>query len=192
MNIHETSQVLAKVAAVDRRNVGDAEIMAWHEILQNFELRDCLDAVALHRRESTEWVQPAHIRKLAMGIRDRRKSAEAKRALPAAPPPARSAEVAALVREVASRLPKLVPQTPADDIQSRAVAMARRLRGRPEPAHRAVLAPKGDTGQSAGLPPKDLETGTCTCGAVYLLSTGGRESHHTVFGHNPTPREKAS
>lgn len=191
MNLEETSKVLGKLALYDNRKVGQADVLAWHEVLGRLDLRDCLEAVTVHYSESSQRAMPADIRKLAIVIRDQRKSREAKFALPA-PPPARSAAVTALVREVAARLPRPVPQDRAEDIQARAVVMARRLRGRPEPAHRAVRVPKGPTGQTTAMPPKDLETGSCQCGAVYLLDGEGRASHRTVFGHNPMPKVKES
>lgn len=122
----ETAKVLAKLSAFDQRTIGEADVAAWHEVLSRFELPDCMEAVTMHYRESTQRAMPADIRKLAMGIRDRRKALEAKQAIEPAPGK-RSAEVEALVREVSEKLPK-VEMPEMTDVQARAIARARRER----------------------------------------------------------------
>jgi hypothetical protein len=64
MNLQETAAVLAKAAAYDNRNVGEANVRAWHEALGDLALADCLAAVAQHHRTSTDYLMPAHIRRL--------------------------------------------------------------------------------------------------------------------------------
>lgn len=123
----DTAKVLAKMSAFDQRTIGEADVVAWHEVIGGFNLQDCLEAVTLHYRETSQRAMPADIRKLAMGIRDRRKSLEAKAALDPAPAPRRSPEVEALIREVAEKLPK-VEFDDINDIQARAIARARRER----------------------------------------------------------------
>ena len=61
MQINETSAVLAKIQAYSNRNVDKAVILAWHEILEPYALKDCLNAVADHYRHSKEWLMPADI-----------------------------------------------------------------------------------------------------------------------------------
>ncbi|MGH3861665.1 hypothetical protein [Actinokineospora sp.] len=129
MNYEEVGMVLAKLAVYDNRIVGEAEVMAWHEVIGRYDVRDCLDAVALHYSESPQRAMPADIRKLAMGIRDRRRAAEARAALDPAPQPRRSAEVEALIREVAKKRPKVEFEDITDG-QARAIARARRERER--------------------------------------------------------------
>lgn len=72
MNIIETGKVLAAVAAVDRRQVGESEIAAWHELLESVGLDDALDAVREHRRTSTDWIQPAHILRFVTRLKQKR------------------------------------------------------------------------------------------------------------------------
>lgn len=60
----DVSRILAKAAAYDRRTVGKADTLAWHEALSDLDLDACLDAVAAHYRQSTEWLMPAHVRRL--------------------------------------------------------------------------------------------------------------------------------
>lgn len=61
MDIVETSVLLAKVQAFDNRNVADATIVAWQEILEPHTLQDCLGAVRDYYRVSSEWIMPSHI-----------------------------------------------------------------------------------------------------------------------------------
>jgi len=65
--------VLAKCAAYDGRTIGEADAMAWREVLHDIELIDALTAVTRHHRESTDWAMPAHVRRHALAIRDERR-----------------------------------------------------------------------------------------------------------------------
>jgi hypothetical protein len=71
----EVVDVLAKCAAFDRRTVGEADVMAWHEVLADLDRDEALAAVTAHYRDSTEWLQPAHIRRLARTAREERRRA---------------------------------------------------------------------------------------------------------------------
>lgn len=68
MKRSQTALVLAKIAAVDNRRLDppDADMTpildSWHEAIGDLGVQDCLDAVRDHRRETTEWLQPAHVR----------------------------------------------------------------------------------------------------------------------------------
>lgn len=79
MKLAEVALVLAKAAAYDRRTVGEADARAWHEVLADVELVDALQAVAAHYRDSTDWLMPAHLRRLAAQCRDRRQRIEGAR-----------------------------------------------------------------------------------------------------------------
>lgn len=61
MDIVETGVLLAKIQAFDNRNVADATIVAWQEILEPHTLPDCLSAVRDYYRGSSEWIMPSHI-----------------------------------------------------------------------------------------------------------------------------------
>jgi hypothetical protein len=110
MNITGTASVLAKAAAYDRRTVGEADIMAWHEAIGDLDVVDALQAVAAHYRDSTDWLMPAHVRRIAADmdrgrrLAERQAAAEAERR-PVAPPVTtdRSREVRDAVRAI---LPK--------------------------------------------------------------------------------------
>jgi len=64
--------VLTKAAAYDQRTIGEADVLAWHEILAPYDLADALEAVTRHYRDSTERVMPAQLRKLTNIVRDER------------------------------------------------------------------------------------------------------------------------
>lgn len=120
--------VLTKCAAYDQRTVGEADVMAWHEILGRVERADALEAVRVHYAETRDRAMPADIRKLAATIRDARQGRERQHerrlAIESGPTVRdRSAEVTALVRSVADALPK-------PDIHERARTRARQERGR--------------------------------------------------------------
>lgn len=61
MNIAETSMVLAKIQAFDNRNVDDATVIAWHEVLESHTVQDALTAVSDYFRVNSSWIMPAHI-----------------------------------------------------------------------------------------------------------------------------------
>lgn len=76
MNLDEASRVLAKAAGFDRRTVGQADVLAWQEALNDIPVDDALQAVTVHYRDTTDWLMPAHVRRHAATIdRDRRRAA---------------------------------------------------------------------------------------------------------------------
>lgn len=60
-SIRETSRLLQHAGVIDHRRPDDSTLLAWHELLAPYTLSDCLDALRAHRRESTDYLQPAHI-----------------------------------------------------------------------------------------------------------------------------------
>lgn len=58
MKRSEAAVLLAKIAAYDRRTVGDADIEAWAEALDDVPLPDALDAVRKHFQQSDGWLMP--------------------------------------------------------------------------------------------------------------------------------------
>lgn len=128
----EVADVLTKCSAFDQRSIGEGDVLAWHEVIGRMDVGDCLNAVTKYYSEngaSAGRVMAADIKRLAAGFRDQRRSREnqAARAIGAGPTVRdRSAEVTALVRQVADRLPQ-------PDLHERAVEKARAERGRPAP-----------------------------------------------------------
>lgn len=137
MDARDVSRILMKAAAYDLRTVGEGDILAWHEALHDVDLDDALTAVARHYRDTNERLMPADVRSIVAEIRrERIREANSRRAIAAAerdaigrgPVRDRSADVTALVRQVADALP--TPRT--DRIHQRAQLRARREHGRPE------------------------------------------------------------
>lgn len=131
----DVSRVLAKAAAFDRRTVGEVEVLAWLEAIGDLDVDDALAAVTAHYRESNDWLTPSHILKLVTEMdRDRRRKirearereAEQRAAITRGPVEDRSAEITAMVRSVAEKF------TVPDPIHAKALARARRERGRPD------------------------------------------------------------
>lgn len=113
MNLAETSDLLAFIARCDNRRADDATAIAWHSIVGDLPLGDCLAAARRHFGTSTDYLMPVHIRRLADEIdRDRRRVARVHReqlALEAeqADPTRydRSDEVRALIEQLRDVLP---------------------------------------------------------------------------------------
>src|SRR5438270_8760139 len=50
VNAEQAGQVLAKCASYDRRKTGDAETIAWYQVLGDLAYDDCIAAVVAHYR----------------------------------------------------------------------------------------------------------------------------------------------
>lgn len=61
MNIAETSILLAKIQSFDNRNVDDAAIISWQEVLEPHMLADALEAVKDYFKTNAAWIMPSHI-----------------------------------------------------------------------------------------------------------------------------------
>lgn len=87
MTPEDVIDVLAKAAAFDQRTVGQADVLAWHEILHRIERDDALDAVAKHYAESRERLMPADVVRLGRIARlDRERAARIRTSEPLALP----------------------------------------------------------------------------------------------------------
>lgn len=84
MDEEQVSVLLAKAALVDNRIVDAQVIQTWWEILGHLSFHDAMNGLLMHRRESTDYVQPAHIIAQARKAKRARQIEEAKRATPAA------------------------------------------------------------------------------------------------------------
>jgi hypothetical protein len=66
----ETAELLARCAAFDRRTTGDADVAAWHQIVGDLDLQDCVAAVVEHYRQpAPPWCMPSHIRTAVLAKR---------------------------------------------------------------------------------------------------------------------------
>ena len=68
MNHPETVKLLALMAAMDRRTIGDAEVMAWQSVLEDVEYADAAEAVRRHYRDSEDYLMPVHVRRGAAEV----------------------------------------------------------------------------------------------------------------------------
>lgn len=64
MTTNECIELLAVVAAYDRRTVGESDVLAWSAALSDLPLEPCKRAVVTYYSRETTWLMPAHLRKL--------------------------------------------------------------------------------------------------------------------------------
>jgi hypothetical protein len=72
VNRQDTALLLGMCAAYDQRTIGDADALAWHEILSDLDFDDAKLAVVAHYRTETRRVMPADIRAAVKKIRAER------------------------------------------------------------------------------------------------------------------------
>lgn len=65
MKKSEMAKLLGVAALVDNRVVTAEVVEAWHEAIGDLSYEQARRALAVHRRESTEYLQPAHLWALA-------------------------------------------------------------------------------------------------------------------------------
>jgi hypothetical protein len=143
MNLGEANRLLTYAAAIDSRHIDDATVIAWHGIVGDLQLSDCLEAVRRHFAGSKDWLMPAHIRELAIKIRDEHRPKHQALSLPSRfePDDNRTNRVrqgielcAQTLGMTATRRPRTTeaegktPPPPAELIRTRALERARRER----------------------------------------------------------------
>lgn len=69
MTPSETAELLATVQAYTGRTVGTVDVAAWHEALNDLPLDASRRAVVRHYTNSTDWIMPAHVRRLVKAER---------------------------------------------------------------------------------------------------------------------------
>ena len=72
MNAAEVSRLLAKCASHDRRKIGEADVIAWLEVLGDLRYADCEQAVIGHYAQTADWSMPAHVRQRVLELRHER------------------------------------------------------------------------------------------------------------------------
>lgn len=72
MTVDECKQVVAKIQLGDNRQVDRLVIMEWFDTIGFLNFEDAIQGVKLHRQESTDYLQPAHIIRLANRVKDAR------------------------------------------------------------------------------------------------------------------------
>jgi hypothetical protein len=88
VNRDDAVKLLAIASAFDNRKPNEAQAIAWAEVLDGLDPRDCVEAIKGHYKESKEYLMPAHIvsraRMMMLDRRDRQ-TAEEHLAIMAAP-----------------------------------------------------------------------------------------------------------
>jgi len=72
----ETAQLLTIASVVDSRTVANETVLVWQEAIGHLEYDVAVKALNLHRQESTEYLLPAHVIRLAYRVRDARAIAQ--------------------------------------------------------------------------------------------------------------------
>lgn len=77
MNLTETDQLLTVIQNITGRKepADDAMVIIWQQILGDLPYADCVQAVAAHFRDTTEYLLPAHIVAGVLKIRNERAAA---------------------------------------------------------------------------------------------------------------------
>lgn len=76
MNAEQVAAVVAKIRLGDNRETSREVILEWVDSIGDLVFEDAIEGVRLHRRESTEYLLPAHVRAGARRARDVRERAE--------------------------------------------------------------------------------------------------------------------
>ncbi|MDG4796198.1 hypothetical protein [Micromonospora sp. WMMD1082] len=149
----QVAAILALAAARDRRTVGEVDVRAWHEDIGDLDFDDARNAVSRHFRESTEYLMPVHVRRIATELRRQRRELEAEQerrkaieayAATAGPLTDRSAEIQEFVGKVRTGLPEgdreaLMPRTVAWEREHR--HHQRQAGAEPNPDYDASMGP---------------------------------------------------
>lgn len=69
MNDDELKQVLTKIQLGDHRQVDLLVLREWRDSIGNLRFADAIEAVTMHRQESTEYLQAAHLHRNVARIR---------------------------------------------------------------------------------------------------------------------------
>lgn len=80
MNEPEAFKLLTLASARDGRTVSQSVAKVWSEDLRHIDFADAVEGLAIHYRESTDWLLPAHVVRCVRRVKDARER-EARRAL---------------------------------------------------------------------------------------------------------------
>lgn len=76
MNSDQLKEVLTKIHIGDKRDVDLLVLRYWDELIGDLDVRDALEGVSMHRRESADYLMPAHVRANARRAKLARERAE--------------------------------------------------------------------------------------------------------------------
>lgn len=156
MNLSQTAELLTAIASYDRRKLGEADVIAWQKLLTDVSLADGIEAVERYYAENTDWMMPAHLRRLVRDIvREREDAARATgwaagqagvpkdQAMPEIAGPIAEGELKPEIRALLASVRAMLPEGSRDKLMPRTVAWEkehaayRRTRSaQPNPAYR--------------------------------------------------------
>lgn len=68
----DMARLLTIAAAIDHRDLsgvaGKAAVAAWMQAIGDLGYEECVEALGMHRRSSTEYLQPAHVARLVFDV----------------------------------------------------------------------------------------------------------------------------
>lgn len=137
----DTARVLAKAAAYDLRTVGEADVLAWHEVLSTVDFTDALTAVARHYADHTERLMPAHIRRIVVEIRRDRQRGQSTAELRAIEADPARRDRSEAVRSLIADLRYSLPEGDPDKLRRSEWIEADRRRGRIEEPNPDYVGP---------------------------------------------------
>lgn len=76
MNEPEAFQLLTLASARDGRTVTQAVAKVWASDLERVDIRDAVEGIQLHYRESDKWLMPSHVIAGARRVREARQRQE--------------------------------------------------------------------------------------------------------------------
>lgn len=78
MNTDELTMLLARIQVIDNRQVDALTIEAWTPLMSRIDYADAVQAVNHHFTNSTDYLQPAHIRAGVARVRSDREREESR------------------------------------------------------------------------------------------------------------------
>lgn len=70
MNREETAKILTEASLVDNRRITEAHVEQWWRTLADLSFEECQRAVVEHYKQTNDWLQPSHLRKLVKKHRE--------------------------------------------------------------------------------------------------------------------------
>lgn len=149
MNYDDAKRLLAQAAARDAREPSHAMVMAWTIDLDGMTVEEGTEAINRHKRESTAYLEPAHIWAHVRVIRDeKRKGTSAPLALAKyAPPPSEQRAINSRGRDLINKALRIDPnaeheKTLDNDCPIRDAALKRAARDKRERARDKAINPE--------------------------------------------------
>lgn len=76
MTPRECASLLTYASIIDHRTVAPETVAAWVEVIGHLDVTLAREAIVQHRRESTDYLMPAHVIRGAQRLQERRRAIE--------------------------------------------------------------------------------------------------------------------